>query len=83
VNTPVVTAIAAVGLKASGGFVTETAWSIDRRGRPGRRSRHGADRRRSSRVSTPVVTTGPQIRTVAAVEVNRSIVAGSPDLDEG
>jgi hypothetical protein len=34
-------------------------------------------------VSTPVVTTGPQIRTVAAVEVNRSIVAGSPDLDEG
>ena len=35
-STPVVTAIAAVGLKASGGFVTETAWSIDRRGRPGR-----------------------------------------------
>jgi len=43
-------------------------------------------------VSTPVVTTGPQIRTAAlpawstiatAVEVNRSIVAGSPDLDEG
>jgi len=65
VSTPGVTTIAAVGLKASGGFVTETAWSIDHRGRPGRRSRRGADRRRSSRVSTPVVTTGRQIRTVA------------------
>ena len=39
-----------------------------------------------------LVTVGPQIRTAAlpawstiatAVEVNRSIVAGSPDLDEG
>jgi len=77
VSTPVVTTGPQIRT------VALLAWSIDRRGRPGRRSRRGADRRRSSRVSTPVVTTGPQIRTATAVEVNRSIVAGSPDLDEG